>query len=474
MKMQNIFIKTILVGFFVMIGCQNSFPLTVIHDNEGTVRHNDEPKMQANNYYVSSTGRTADFDRLYGKYIGDRISDVNPMTFNPGDTIRFYGSVTDEVIDNPGIGSCSRPIVFMGLGPNNGRAVIKGIILSNTKNVEFLNFESASPMIQIRTVNNSTDSVRFVKFRNCYLHDGVQGIAITIPTASDITFEDTVIDQMDQDGILLSDGAGDRFTFIGGSITNTGKVNPGWHVHGCYASGGSGHLFDGVEFKNNVGGYSISIRRGGITIRNCTFVGYNTGINNNNEDEVTGVNHYTGSRARNQYYKLYRNMFVDSRVAIYQGGFLNNGQDLGCEDPGNAWAVFNNTFVNTLLNFGETTDNLKAPAYYDIYLRNNAFVNTKVVVSDANADRTHELSNNGWSGSSSFEGGATQKGSGISDDPMLDDRDRVTGVSYRNAGTQLIAPAKAIRDMESVVMVCDSSNPLYYCDGNPDIGREEY
>ena len=83
-------------------------------------------------------------------------------------------------------------------------------------------------------------------------------------------------------------------------------------------------------------------------------------------------------------------MFVDSRVAIYQGGFLNNGQDLGCEDPGNAWAVFNNTFVNTLLNFGETTDNLKAPAYYDIYLRNNAFVNTKVVVSDANADRTHE------------------------------------------------------------------------------------
>jgi hypothetical protein len=112
--MQNIFIKTILVGFFVMIGCQNSFPLTVIHDNEGTVRHSDEPKMQANNYYVSSTGRTADFDRLYGKYIGDRISDVNPMTFNPGDTIRFYGSVTDEVIDNPGIGSCSRPIVFMG------------------------------------------------------------------------------------------------------------------------------------------------------------------------------------------------------------------------------------------------------------------------------------------------------------------------------------------------------------------------
>jgi hypothetical protein len=65
-----------------------------LHDNEGTVRHSDEPKMQANNYYVSSTGRTADFD-------------------NPGDTIRFYGSVTDEVIDNPGIGSCSRPIVFM-------------------------------------------------------------------------------------------------------------------------------------------------------------------------------------------------------------------------------------------------------------------------------------------------------------------------------------------------------------------------
>ncbi|MCI2082388.1 MAG: hypothetical protein LKK08_02870 [Bacteroidales bacterium] len=358
--------------------------------------------MQANNYYVSSAGRKAEFDNLYGKYLGDKIFDVNSITFNPGDTVRFYGSITDEVIGNPGIGTHSRPIVFMGIGPQDGRAVIEGVALSNTKNVEFLNFEAASPIIQIRTVNTSPDSVRFVKFRNCYLHDGIQGIAITIPTASDITFENTVIDRMDQDGILLSDGAGDRFSFIGGSISNTGKVNPGWHVHGCYASGGSGHLFDGVEFENNVGGYSISIRRGGITIRNCTFIGYYTGINNNNEDEITGINHYTGSRARNQYYRLYRNWFAGCRVAIYQGGFLNNGHDLGCEDPGNAWAIFNNTFVNTLINFGETTDNLKAPAYYDIYLFNNVFVNTKVVVADANANKTHELSSNEWSGTSSL------------------------------------------------------------------------
>lgn len=461
----------LLLTFFCVNNCQEKIKPTPDPTEEPT----PEPEPSSNNYYVSSDGQTEQFDRLYGTYLGKTVESLNGKTFGPGDTVRFYGNLSDKVISDPGIGTKSHPIVFIGVGPKSGRAVIQGISLSKCSYVEFQNFESSAHIIQIRTVNSSTYLVNSIKFKNCYLHDGIQGVAITIPTATDISFEGTIIDQMDQDGILLSDAAGDRFSFIDGSITNTGKVNPGWHTHGCYASGGTGHVFDGVEFANNAGGYSISTRRGGITIRNCSFIGINTGINNNNEDEATGVNHYTNSRAKNQYIALYRNLFVDCYVAIYHGYHLNNGVDLGCENPGNAWAIFNNTFVNTLLNFGQTSDNMGEPKFYDIFIRNNAFVNTKVQIIDAAANRKHELSNNGWFGST-FEGDTnTPQGSGITLDPELDSNYRVTNAAYRDAGDRYIAPANAARDMAGIIMVAnDNTNPLLFYGNNPDIGREEY
>lgn len=430
----------------------------------------------ATNYYVSSTEQFRSDsnpgtspDRPWAT-----MQKVNGLTFNPGDTIRFYGTITDQVMTDPGNGSQYDPIVFMGMGPNTGRAIISGITLSNAQYVKFMNFESASHSIQVRTVNTSKSPVKYINFQNLYLHNGIQGVAITIPTATDITFENTIIDQMDQDGILLSDGAGDKFSYIGGSITNTGNVNPGWHIHGCYASGGTGHLFDGVTFRKNAGGCSVSIRRGGITIRNCQFydLAYTDYINNCNEDEATGINHYTGSRAKNQYYLIYHNLFVGGE-AIYQSDKLYNGADLGIDDPGNTWAVFNNTFVNSGTNFsGSVTTNYAR--FFDIYMFNNVFVNSKINVGSANAGKFHELSNNGW-WNSTYNGGTTFPGTGnLTINPLLDAQNNVTVEAYRNAGTKDIAPERIDLDMLAVSMVTDITDPLYYFGSNPDIGMNEY
>lgn len=431
---------------------------------------------EATNYYVSSTSQYKSDtnpgtspDRPWAS-----MQKVNGLTFNPGDTVRFYGTFTDQVMGDPGNGTQYAPIVLMGTGPNNNRAVISGITLSNTQYVEFHNFESATHSIQIRTVNTSKSPVKFLKFNNLYLHNGVQGVAITIPTATDITFENTTITEMDEDGILLSDPAGDRFSFLGGTITNTGKVNPGWHVHGCYASGGTGHLFDGTIFRNNAGGCAVSMRRGGMTIRNCQFydLAYTDYINNVNEDEGTGINHYTGSRAKNQYYMIYRNLFVGGE-ALYQSDKLYNGADLGVDDPGNVWAVFNNTFVNSGINFsGSATSNYAR--FFDIYMRNNVFVNSNVKVGFANEGKVHELSNNGWwntqyNGTSSFPGMGN-----LTTDPLLDAQYNVTAEAYRNMGVAEIAPENNEKEMQAVVMYNEANNPLYFYGSNPDIGMNEY
>jgi len=437
----------------------------------------------AANYYVSSTSpnRSDSHPGTSPDYPWATMQKVNNQTFSPGDTVRFYGTITDQLISDPGNGSQYAPIVFMGTGrpnpdnPDNERTLIRGILLSNTQHVEFINFESSSPIIQVRTNNSSKNPVKFIKFKNLYLHDGIQGVAITIPTATDITFENTIIDNMKEDGILLSDPAGDRFSYIGGSITNTGKVNPGWGTHGCYASGGTGHVFDGVTFYNNANGWSFSIRRGGITLRNCKFL--NTqgsgAINNCNEDEASGINRFTGSRAKNQYYMIYRNLFVGNGMnsALYH----SNNVDQGTNDPGNAWVIFNNTFVDITINFSDTKNYSR---FYDIYMRNNAFINTKVRFKTPNSDKEHVLSNNGWWDSSTYTYNnitADFPGEGnITTDPFLDTENNVNAEDYKDAGTTEIAPLRLDKEMLEVSMVADETDPLYYLGMCPDIGKNEY
>lgn len=58
---------------------------------------------------------------------------------------------------------------------------------------------------------------------------------------------------MQCEGVVFDDYAGDRITFEGGAISNTGIHCP-WHAdgsgcHGIYASGGPHHVIDGVTFS---------------------------------------------------------------------------------------------------------------------------------------------------------------------------------------------------------------------------------
>lgn len=103
----------------------------------------------------------------------------------------------------------------------------------------------------------------------------------------------------------------------------------------------------------------------------------NVGQNDNGEEPASQGNRYYISS--------------ESRSSAFDQQY---GVDLGCDDPGNAWVVFNNTLIDiSINNCGETGDNFGAQCF-DIYLRNNAFINTSVSVIDANPDRSH--SETGW------------------------------------------------------------------------------
>lgn len=169
---------------------------------------------------------------------------------------------------------------------------------------------------------------------------------------------------------------------------------------------------------------------------------------------------------------IYRNLFVGGE-ALYQSDKLYNGADLGVDDPGNVWAVFNNTFVNSGINFsGSTTTNYAR--FFDIYMRNNVFVNSNVKVGFANEGKVHELSNNGW-WNSQYNSTTSFPGMGnLTTDPLLDAQYNVTAEAYRNMGVAEIAPENTEKEMQAVVMYNEANNPLYFFGSNPDIGMNEY
>ena len=415
--------------------------------------------VKATTYYVSSSGGDSNDGRSPDRP-WKTMAKVNSMTFASDDTVRFNGTFTDATMGDPGSGTQSAPIVFIGEGSLNGRARLSAINLSNTKYAVFKNFDASSSGNYATPVQLG-GTVSFVRFENLYLHTAYEGVTVSAATVTDVTFINTLIDSMRADGILLNDNAGDRFSFIGGSIRNTGLNPPSWNTHGCYASGGHGHIFDGVTFANNASGWSVSIRRGNMTVRNCRFSdvkpaagtarGGSGFINNNNEDEGT-VNPNTGTPSRDLTYYIYRNVFVGPGTAIYQS--TNN--DVGIDDPGNHWVVFNNTFINTTVNFGGGTSQ-----YYDFYLRNNAFVNSSLSLKTGVSGKVREVSNNGW-----WNSGSAQGTSNVTTDPQLDAQKGVTAVGYRDKG--IVNPAPG------VTMVPDNSNPLGFAGAAPDIGASEY
>jgi hypothetical protein len=219
-------------------------------------------------------------------------------------------------------------------------------------------------------------------------------------------------------------------------------------VHGVYASGGHGHLFDGIRFERNDNGAGISIRRGNITIRNCRFLG--SAISNNNEDEGS-VSVYTGSPSRDLTFWFYRN--------VVTGGYLYQGteNDDGVLDPGHTWLVFNNTFVGSDVNFGSPGGHAE---YYDIYLRNNVFSGGSVTMKAPYDTEVHALSNNGWWGAGTVLGSEN-----VLTDPQLDGEYEVGAEDYRDAGTSAIGPG--------AVMPAGAAEPMGYVGVAPDIGHSE-
>ncbi|MDX2004204.1 MAG: hypothetical protein SFU83_02915 [Meiothermus sp.] len=397
-------------------------------------------------FYVTSNGSDNN-DGLAPERPWKTIAKVNLMTFQPGDRVQLEGILTDAILGNPGYGTPQQPIIITG--PSSGRARLLGIELSNAKHVIFRNLEITNPALYakgVRTTPNGQNPVQHILFENLYLHDLREGVVISGATHSDITFKDTIIEATRTDGVLLNDAAGDRFSFIGGAIKNTGNVPPGWSVHGVYASGGHGHLFDGVQFFDNKNGWSISMRRGHITIRNCRFQNAYM-INNNNEDEGS-TNPYTGSPSKNLSYLIYRNVFTGPGTALFQ----SNNNDQGIDDPGNRWVVFNNMFMNTSIEF--THDLSK---FYSIYVRNNLFSNSSVLINKTiNPGREHVFSHNGWWNSLPEIGSENLKA-----DPVLNNQGQVTSEAYRNRGTKLIAPGLSLE------------TPSDFLGSAPDIGHSE-
>ena len=396
-------------------------------------------------YYVDSTNGNDARDGRSPQTAWRTMARVNSATFAAGDVVHLYGTLTDQSIGNPGSGTADAPITLIGDGPFAGRARVAAIALTAAEHVIFRNLEASGANKTLVGLSGARP-VRFVRFENLLLHDGNYGVLVSSTTVTDITFVATVIRGTYMDGALLNDAAGDRFSFVGGSITDTGQRGdqPHWALHGVYASGGHGHLFDGVEFARNGGGSGLSLRRGDSTVRNCVFRGGTEMLNYNNEDAG-------GTRGS---LMIYRNLFIGDAgsTAIYHGG--NN--DTGVDDPGNRWVVFNNSFVNAAVNFSASG----TASFYDIYLRNNLFVGSRLTVVAPASGHLRALSNNGF-----WNAGTAQGTANVLTDPQLDASYDVTAATHRDHGVTGIAPG--------VALVPQAANPLGYLGSAPDIGRTE-
>ncbi len=325
----------------------------------------------AMDYWVSSSGSDSNAGTTSGSPWAS-IGKVNGVHLNGGDIVHLHGTLTDDLIRNQN-GQAGAPVTFRA----NGAAVIKGVYLTNASYVDFADLEAkgggafcpatyAEEVVLVST--KGTGSVRFINFTNMYLHDAFRAVDIGMSspgaTHTDINFTNTRIDTMAMDGVVLEDFAGDRFSYVGGSIRNTGAIahscaHYDYGAHGIYASGGHGHVFDGATFGVNLNGWSISMRRGDTTVRNCTFDG---GMMLENVNEDPANSHRT--------YWVHDNVFNagGASAALYQGGY-NDPANGASHQPGNTWMIYDNVFNGSeSINFADTTGDA---AFYDVYMCNN-------------------------------------------------------------------------------------------------------
>lgn len=333
-------------------------------------------------YYVAESGNDTQNDGSEAKP-WKTIAKINGMTLEPGDVVHLSGTVDDAFIRNQR-GTESAPITFQG----DGSAIIKGISLSNARYVDFVDLEAKGQVnsnpkncVALVTLNGS-GPLDHLTFTRLHLHDSDRGVLIGNHTSgtvgSDITFTDTTIESMSCDGVVYDDFTGDRISLIGGKITTTGRVELGYGTHGVYASGGHGHLFDGVTFGDNAYGWGISMRRGDTTVRNCVFNGGAGArmLENVNEDPANS----------NLSYWVHDNVFNGPGAGLYQGGH-NDPQNGGVADPGNTWYIWRNTFKNVTINFADSTSDAK---YYDVFMCDNTYVGSTPNMGTVAAGHVHD------------------------------------------------------------------------------------
>jgi hypothetical protein len=334
-------------------------------------------------YYVSASGN----DHHSGTSPDSAwatMAKVNGMALEPGDVVHVSGKITDDYIKDQS-GSATAFVSFRG----DGTAIVKGMQLRKAQYVEFADLEAYGRTgVQCGSLVTVSGAgpVQHVTFTRLKLHDSDRGVAIGNHTSgiigNDLLFRDITVANMQCEGVVFDDYAGDRITFDGGSISHTGIHCP-WHTdgsgcHGIYASGGHHHVINGVTFADPNRSWDVSLRRGNTTVSNCRFSG-DLMLENCNEDETV----YKG------YYYIFNNTFLGPGTAIYQGG--NNDQ--GIANPQNTWSIYDNTFGSgQVINFAD--DSTGYYAYnYDVYMCNNALngaavrmgTTAKGVVHDANA-----------------------------------------------------------------------------------------
>jgi hypothetical protein len=445
-------------------------------------------------YYVDSTA-TPPYDGSHA-HPWKTIAQMTAASskFQGGDVVHFWGTFAGEVLGDSGNGLPAAHLVFQADG---GNVPLGGISLVDTTYVEFVGFEVTRASAELIVLPGKTGAVRFVWFKNLYLHDGLRGVHIGANSdhtgnqcahvsGQDITFENTTIARMQYDGIVLDDCAGDRFSFVGGKIVDTGLSYAGYGTHGMYLSGGHGHRVDGTTFGTNHFGWSVSIRRGHTTVQSCVFndcptdklpngTTRSTGmINDNNEDE--GANPsvtppQSDDPPHGLTYLIARNLFLSAGTSSCTAIYQSSPNDAGVADPNNTWAVFNNTFVNTAINFADSTGYAQN---YDIHLRNNLFVGGTVRVSQPASGRVHQLSNNGYFlGTTTSLNGLSAGPGNVTDgatSPLDPVTHAVTAPACADAGTATIIPPAVL------VMTPQNAPPLKalgFLGAAPDIGHSE-
>lgn len=410
---------------------------------------NSKKTITGNQYWVDSTytgGTSNGKQATPWKTLRSLTAYINNNGLKAGDYVHIKGDFSEGLDISKGVnGTANNDITFSGSYGTNAKAKLKHIYVSGAKYVTFEDFDVAPyselPFHKYYYENSRSYNLPsgMTKYLNCVLlqtsvshatfnrlsmHDAWQGVVLN-PGASYVTFNDSNIYRIFLDGVQISDNEGtsnDYFKYRGGSIKGTGySIWKRSGRHGVYLSGGHNHEFDGVTFDDNYGGWGLSLRRGGVVVKNCIFkqskstgaANTKVGIGYCNEDP---------SNARYKVY-IYNNLIVDGTgyYGLYFGG-VNDGAP---NNPYNTFYIFNNTFINCTFNIDST---LKINAYFWNNIVSGGG-NSKIV-----SGGTHGYVSNGWVNNARIPSGGSS-GSDVRANPSFDANYFTSVSAYTNGGT---------------------------------------